>query len=159
MVGGAVRAALARRRASDAPITDEDLAVLASLRGVQKQHPGGRVQAERDRRAGDRAVGQRANDHTADLRGLAGQITALTDPDSAATGALVRLHRAFGDADATALPAHTHPHLVEHPHLADQVARVSARWFIHQVDRPATGVGRCAGPGSERRQWRDRGRR
>jgi hypothetical protein len=90
----------------------------------------GRVQAERDRRAGERAVGQWANDHTADLRGLAGQITALTDLDNAASGDLLRLHRALGDADATALPAllaSTHQHLLEHPHLADQVARVSAK--------------------------------
>jgi hypothetical protein len=39
----------------------------------------GRVRAERDRRAGHRAVAQWANDNTADLRRLAGQVTALTD--------------------------------------------------------------------------------
>ena len=40
-----------------------------------------RVQAERDRRAGHRAVVQWANHNTADLRRLPGQITALTDLD------------------------------------------------------------------------------
>jgi hypothetical protein len=90
----------------------------------------GRVLAERDRRAGERAVGQWANDHTAHLRGLAGQITALTDLDSAAGPDIGRLHRALGDADATALPAllaKAHAHLVEHPQLAEQVARVEAK--------------------------------
>jgi hypothetical protein len=90
----------------------------------------GRVQAVRDRRAGDRAVGQWANDHSADLRGLAGQITALTGLDVAATTEIRRLHRALGDADATALPAllaNTHSHLKEHPHLAEQVARLGQK--------------------------------
>jgi hypothetical protein len=90
----------------------------------------GRVQAVRDRRAGDRAVGQWANDHSADLRGLAGQITALTGLDPAATSEIRRLHRALGDMDAKALPAllaNTHSHLKEHPHLAAQVARLGEK--------------------------------
>ncbi len=84
----------------------------------------GRVRAERDRRAAHRAVAQWANDNTADLRRLAGQITALTDLDAAATGALGRLHDALADPDASALPgllADTHRHLDEHPDLAAQV--------------------------------------
>ena len=87
----------------------------------------GRVQAVRDRRAGDRAVEQWANDHSADLRGLAGQITALTDLDASATAEISRLHRALGDADATALPAllvNTHSYLGDHPQLAEQVTQV-----------------------------------
>ena len=44
-----------------------------------------RVRAERDRRAGVRAVAQWANDNTADLRSLAGQVTAAdrSRPDAA----------------------------------------------------------------------------
>ncbi|GIE88288.1 hypothetical protein [Actinoplanes regularis] len=89
-----------------------------------------RVQAERDRRAARRAVAQWANDNTADLRGLAGQITALTDLGEAATGALTQLHRALGDADATALPdllAAAHQHLPDHPDLAAQIDIITTR--------------------------------
>jgi len=89
----------------------------------------GRVRAERDRRAGHRAVAQWANDNTADLRRLAGQITALTDLDATATGAVGRLHDALADADASALPgllAATHRHLDDHPDLAAQVDGVVA---------------------------------
>jgi hypothetical protein len=88
-----------------------------------------RVQAERDRRAARRAVAQWANDNTADLRRLAGQITALTDLDAAAGTALARLHQALGDPDASALPAllaATHHHLPRHPDLAAQVDTVTA---------------------------------
>ncbi|HEU4348077.1 MAG TPA: hypothetical protein VFR35_09835 [Actinoplanes sp.] len=88
-----------------------------------------RVRAERDRRAGHRAVARWANDNTAGLRRLAGQITALTDLGDAAAGDVDRLHEALGGADAAALPgllAETHRHLGEHPELADQVGTVSA---------------------------------
>jgi hypothetical protein len=89
-----------------------------------------RVQAERDRRAAHRAVAQWANDNTADLRRLAGQITALTDLGEAATADLVQLHEALGDTDATALPAllaAAHQHLPDHPDLAAQIDTVTAR--------------------------------
>ena len=89
-----------------------------------------RVQAERDRRAGNRAVAQWANDNTADLRRLAGQITALTDLGEAATGDLAQLHQALGDADATALPAllaAAHQHLLDHPDLAAQIDTITTR--------------------------------
>ncbi|BCY11003.1 hypothetical protein [Actinoplanes sp. L3-i22] len=87
-----------------------------------------RVQAERDRRAGNRAVDQWANNNAADLRRLAGQITALTDLDSAATTDLAQLHHALGDTDATALPqllAATHQHLPDHPDLAAQIDTIT----------------------------------
>ena len=87
-----------------------------------------RVQAERDRRAAHRAVIQWANDNTADLRRLAGQITALTDLDQAATATLAQLHQALGDPDATALPAlltATHQHLPHHPDLAAQITAIT----------------------------------
>lgn len=86
-----------------------------------------RVRAERDRRAGHRAAARWANDHTADLRRLAGQITGL-DLDGAAAGPIARLHDALGDHDATALPgllADTRHHLGEHPELAARVDEVA----------------------------------
>jgi hypothetical protein len=89
-----------------------------------------RVQAERDRRAGHRAVTRWANDNTADLRRLAGQITALTDLDAAAGEALGRLHQALGDPDASEIPvllAAIQSHLHEHPGLTAQIDRVTAR--------------------------------
>jgi hypothetical protein len=88
-----------------------------------------RVQAERDRRAAHRAVAQWANDNTADLRRLAGQITALTDLDAAATDDLSRLHQALGDPDASALPAllaAAQHHLPRHPDLTAQIDTVTA---------------------------------
>jgi hypothetical protein len=95
-----------------------------------------RVQAERDRRAAHRAVARWANDNTAVLRRLAGQITALTDLDAAATAALARLHQALGDPDASALPAllaATHHHLPRHPDRAAQVDTVTT--YTDQIRR------------------------
>jgi hypothetical protein len=89
-----------------------------------------RVQAERDRRAAQRAVAQWANDNTADLRRLAGQITALTDLGEAATSDLAQLHQALGDPDATALPdllTAAHQHLPDHPDLAAQIDTITTR--------------------------------
>jgi hypothetical protein len=87
----------------------------------------GRVRAERDRRAGQRAVDRWANDNTADLRRLAGQVTALTDLGDGATPDVARLHRALADADASALPellANAQRHLEAHPALADDIDEV-----------------------------------
>ncbi|GIJ72278.1 type III effector protein [Virgisporangium ochraceum] len=73
-----------------------------------------RVLAERDRRAADRAVTAWARANGADLRQLAGQISALSDLGPDAQPSLDRLHAALGDADATALPdllAGTREHL------------------------------------------------
>ncbi|WP_159079180.1 HSP18 transcriptional regulator [Plantactinospora sp. BC1] len=84
-----------------------------------------RVRAERDRRAGDRAAARWARDNGADLRQLAGQITALTDLGSAARPSLDRLHDALGGTDPNALVrplADTRRHLrSDHPALAAQV--------------------------------------
>jgi hypothetical protein len=88
-----------------------------------------RVQAERDRRAAHRAITQWANRNTADLRQLAGQVTALTDLDPTATDALDRLHEALGDPDASSLPAllaATHHHLPDHPDLAARIDTITA---------------------------------
>jgi hypothetical protein len=95
-----------------------------------------RVRAERDRRAGQRAVDQWANDHTADLRRLAGQVTALTDLGAAAAADVARLHDALADPDAAALPgllANAHRHLGRHPRLAGHIADV--RGHVDRVRR------------------------
>jgi hypothetical protein len=88
-----------------------------------------RVRAERDRRAAARAVAPWADDNTADLRQLAGQITALNDLDATADADITRMHRALADPDATGLPAllaDTHRHLDRHPDLAARIDAVTA---------------------------------
>jgi len=62
-----------------------------------------RVQAARDRRAGDRAVTRWARDNAALLRRLAAQITALDDLDDDAQGSVDRLLQALGDSDTSTL--------------------------------------------------------
>lgn len=88
-----------------------------------------RVRAERDRRAGHRAVARWANDNTADLRRLAGQISALADADDDAESPIRRLHNALADPDASGLPvllADTQRYLQDHPKLSAQVDAVTA---------------------------------
>jgi hypothetical protein len=84
-----------------------------------------RVDAERDRRAGHRAVSRWAHDNGADLRQLAGQITALTDLDADGRASVDRLYDALSQADPTTLVpllAETRRHLLtEHPALAERV--------------------------------------
>ncbi|MFI5914429.1 hypothetical protein [Dactylosporangium sp. NPDC051541] len=103
------------------------------LRAATTATPGdtrdGRVRAERDERAGTRAVARWANDHSADLRQIAGQVSGLTDLAPAATADLLRLHTALGHTDAAALPsllAEVRPHLHQHPSLAGQIDEVTA---------------------------------
>ncbi|MET7683408.1 type III effector protein [Streptomyces sp. NPDC005423] len=63
-----------------------------------------RVRATRDRRAADRTVTAWARANAADLRRLAGQITALTDlPADARSSLLTELDAALADNDAAAL--------------------------------------------------------
>lgn len=87
-----------------------------------------RVAAERDRRAGDRAVAGWARQNAAGLRQLAGQIGALTDLGAGAEPDLAALRGALGRDDAADLLeplVDTHGHLrSEHPALADQVGAV-----------------------------------
>ncbi|WP_433221062.1 hypothetical protein ACQP00_19505 [Dactylosporangium sp. CS-047395] len=89
----------------------------------------GRVRAERDHRAGTRAVARWANDHTADLRRIAGQVAALTDLPATAASDLDALHVALGAADAVTLPARLaalRQYLIDrHPHLADQIGQIT----------------------------------
>src|SRR3954469_10805438 len=62
-----------------------------------------RVDAERDRRAGDRAVADWARRNSAVLRQLAGQVSALDGLDAAARENADRLGHALGDDDVTSL--------------------------------------------------------
>ncbi|WP_215450136.1 type III effector protein [Streptomyces sp. ATCC 21386] len=84
-----------------------------------------RVQATRDRRAADRTVTTWARANAADLRGLAGRITALTDLPAAARTPLGELTAALADDDAAALIAplaDTHSYLAPgHPDIAARV--------------------------------------
>jgi len=58
-----------------------------------------RVLAERDRRAGNRAVDAWAREHGADLRQLAGQVSALTGLGPAGQDSVARVHAALGGDD------------------------------------------------------------
>ncbi|WP_055554613.1 hypothetical protein [Streptomyces sp. NBRC 110028] len=84
-----------------------------------------RVQATRDRRAADRTVTSWARGNAADLRRLAGQVTALTDLPAEAHGHIARLADALAHDDPARLVAplaETHQHLTaRHADLADLV--------------------------------------
>lgn len=85
-----------------------------------------RIQATRDRRAADRTVTAWARGNAADLRQLAGQITALTDlPDTVRRP----LTQALGGNDAAALIdplADARDHLINsHPDLAARVGALT----------------------------------
>lgn len=88
-----------------------------------------RVTAERDRRAGTRAVAEWARANSADLRQLAGQVTALTNLGPQAQAGIDQLHHALGTADPTTLLpllAAMQEHLqAHHGTLAQQVSTVS----------------------------------
>lgn len=87
------------------------------------------MQAERDRRAAQRAVALWARDHACDLRQLAGQISALSDLPGAAAGNLADLRRALGGDDPAGLLAPlsgTHDHLEPgHPALAARLREIT----------------------------------
>ncbi|MGW6196880.1 hypothetical protein ACWF0M_12100 [Kribbella sp. NPDC055110] len=88
-----------------------------------------RVQAARDRRAGDRAVTRWARDNATRLRRLAAQITALDDLDPATQASVDQVLHALGDSDTATLLAP----LAEagakledtHPRLAGQVSDIN----------------------------------
>ncbi|WP_329045562.1 HSP18 transcriptional regulator [Amycolatopsis sp. NBC_01488] len=88
-----------------------------------------RVDAERDRRAGDRAVADWARRNSAILRQLAGRVSALDGLGPAAQASADRLGAALGDDDpATLLPplAAAQPHLAEeHAGLAKRLGEIS----------------------------------
>ncbi|MEV0114853.1 type III effector protein [Streptomyces sp. NPDC050844] len=123
---------------------------------VRPGNPGStreqRVQATRDRRAADRTVTAWARANAADLRQLAGQITALTDLPATARIPLVELTAALADNDAAALVdplTDTHTYLTsDHPDLAarvDDVARHTDRLRRHSGDQ-RRGHRRPSGP-------------
>jgi hypothetical protein len=88
-----------------------------------------RVEAERAKRAGDRAVASWARDNSADLRQLAGQVSALNDLGPAAQAQADRLKEALGEDNPASLLsplADTSSHLGEdHSTLADRIAEVT----------------------------------
>jgi len=89
-----------------------------------------RVQAARDRRAGDRAVAGWARSNSAALRGLAGQIIALKGLDSGAQASVDRVQAALGADDSAALvdPLVEAGRRLErsHPGLATEIAAIGA---------------------------------
>ncbi|MFD8933507.1 type III effector protein, partial [Streptomyces mirabilis] len=88
-----------------------------------------RVQATRNRRAADRTITAWARTNAAELRQLAGQITALTDLPASSRTPLARLAEALADNDAANLItplADTHTHLnPNHPDLAVRIATIT----------------------------------
>ena len=76
------------------------------------------------RRAADRTVTDWARDNAADLRRLAGQITALTDLPTAARHPLDQLHAALAHNDAADL---IHPLNATRPHLTTTHPDLAAR--------------------------------
>lgn len=88
-----------------------------------------RVDAQRDRRAGDRAVADWARRNSAILRRLAGRVSGLEGLGPAAQESADRLGAALGDDDpATLLPplAAARPHLADdHAGLADELGEIS----------------------------------
>ncbi|GAA1524803.1 hypothetical protein [Kribbella lupini] len=94
-----------------------------------------RVQAARDQRAGDRAVVAWARDNAADLRRLAGQVSALDGLDRRTQASVDRVHDALGGSDSSALLgplAEAGPRLaVDHPALAERISAVGDR--THEI--------------------------
>ncbi|UJW28244.1 HSP18 transcriptional regulator [Saccharothrix sp. AJ9571] len=105
----------------------------------------GRVRAQRDRRAGERAVATWARENSGSLRRLAGQVSAVGGLDSESAG---RVRQALGDDDAAALLsplAEANQQLqAGHQQLAAEVAAVTehtARLRRDAIDsrRPVSG--------------------
>jgi hypothetical protein len=101
-----------------------------------------RVRAERERRAGDRAVAKWADENVIGLRKLAAQVSALDGDESLDSDA--RRHvdtvtQALGQSDTAALLsrlAEAHPHLLAtHPDLADKIASITDQG--NQARQPA----------------------
>jgi hypothetical protein len=120
VLGVASRQAAERRYLRISPNTDDP-----SMNGEQ------RVQAARDQRATDRAVATWARDNAADLRQLAGQVTALAGLDSSAQASVDRVHDALGESDSAALLAPLAAAGAQltrrHPALADRISDVGVR--------------------------------
>ncbi|VVJ21473.1 hsp18 transcriptional regulator [Amycolatopsis camponoti] len=104
-----------------------------------------RVDAERDRRAGDRAVAGWARRNSGILRQLAGRVSALDGLGPAAQESADRLGAALGDDDpATLLPplAAARPYLADHhAGLAEQLGEISEK--ADRLRRDAAGQRRA----------------
>lgn len=98
----------------------------------------GRVRAERDRRAADRAVASWARRNAASLRRLAAQVGALDALDPAGRRRAARVQAALGDDDPSALLsplAEAYQDLGEgHGPLAEQIRSVSDRTARVRLD-------------------------
>ncbi|PJJ04461.1 hypothetical protein BX264_4869 [Streptomyces sp. 2333.5] len=123
----------------------------AAERRYLRQRPGPagstgeqRVQATRNRRAAERTVVAWARDNAADLRRLAGQITALTDLPAASRGPLDLLDEALGKDDPVGLIA---PLTAARPHLQPGHPDLAAR-----IDVFTGHTARLRGHGNHRRQ-------
>ncbi|MFD9406097.1 HSP18 transcriptional regulator [Streptomyces sp. NPDC059989] len=104
-----------------------------------------RVQAMRDTRAADRTVTAWARDNAADLRRLAGQVTALTGLPANAQGAIGDLNLALADNDAarlvrplTATRVHLRPEDAELAERIDALARHTDRLRQDTHDQRST---------------------
>jgi hypothetical protein len=96
------------------------------------EHTGeARVQAERDKRAGDRAVAAWARANSAALRELAGQLSALDGLTGQARQHVDLIQQALGDNDPATLLSpltDTQSHLkASHPGLAERIRSVAER--------------------------------
>ncbi|MFJ9137206.1 MULTISPECIES: type III effector protein [unclassified Streptomyces] len=102
-----------------------------------------RVQATRNSRAADRTITTWARANAAELRQLAGQITALTDLPAQSRTALARLAEALADNDAANLLApltDTHRHIKDHhPDLATRIAAITDH--ADHIRNPGNGHG------------------
>jgi hypothetical protein len=100
-----------------------------------------RVDAERDRRAGDRAVTEWAKRNSAVLRQLAGQVSGLEGLDAAGRECADEVGAALGGDDVTSLLpplAAVRPHVAQDfPALADRLGAVADR--TDQLRREAAG--------------------
>ncbi|MFI1360450.1 type III effector protein [Streptomyces sp. NPDC020898] len=105
-----------------------------------------RVRATRDRRAAARTVTTWARANAADLRQLAGQITALTDLPAAARTPVAELTAALADNDTAAL---VDPLTGTHTYLASNYPDLAAR-----VDDLARHTERLRDPNGNQRQNR-----
>jgi hypothetical protein len=115
-----------------------------------------RVQAERDKRASDRAVTDWARQNSAALRQLAGQVSALDNLPAAAQQHVDLVQQALADNDAAALLpllADALPRLLPtHPGLAGQISAITEHTDQIRLDtqeqrrRTATGGTSAADP-------------
>lgn len=108
-----------------------------------------RVRAERDKRAGERAVARWARQNSGSLRQLAGQVSALEDLTAPARKHVDVVQRALADDDPTTLLsplADAQSHIAaDHTALADQIRSVTEH--TEQLRRDTLGRRAGSAPG------------